>query len=89
MSSVNVNLSPYWKQYIDDKLHSGRYNNVSEIVREALRLMEEREQIRAAKLLDLRAAIDEGDTSGDPVPLDIHRIIAEAKAERQPQHKVS
>ena len=82
MSNVNVNLTPYLKQYIESKLGSGRYNNVSEVVREALRLMEERDQLRTAQLRDLRAAIDEGEHSGDAIPLDMERIIAEARQER-------
>ena len=43
MSNVNVNLTPYLEQYVEGKLASGRYNNVSEVVREALRQMEERD----------------------------------------------
>ena len=82
MSNVNVNLTPYLKQYVESKLGSGRYNNVSEVVREALRLMEERDQLRTAQLRDLRAAIDEGEHSGDAIPLDMERIIAEARQER-------
>jgi antitoxin ParD1/3/4 len=86
MSNINVNLTPYLKQFVEGKIESGRYNNVSEVIREALRLMEERDQVRAAKLRDLRAAIDEGENSGDAVPLDMERIIKEAQQERAARH---
>ncbi len=79
MSNINVNLTPYFKEFVEAKLGSGRYNNVSEVVREALRLMEERDQIHAAKL---RAAIDEGENGGDAIPLDMERITTETQQER-------
>ena len=80
---MNVNLTPRLRSFVEQKVNSGRYNNVSEVVREALRLMEERDQEREAKLRDLRAAIDEGVNSGPSQPLDIERIIGDAQAERE------
>ena len=82
MSNININLTPYLKQYVESKVKGGRYNNVSEVVREALRLLEEQDLLRAAKLRDLRAAIDEGERSGEAVPLDIERLITEARQAR-------
>jgi antitoxin ParD1/3/4 len=46
------------------KVKSGRYENASEVVRAALRTLERDEQEYEAKLIALRAAIDEGDASG-------------------------
>ena len=60
MSNVSVNLTPYLKEWAEAKVQSGRYNNVSEVVREAMRLLEHHEREREAKLRDLRAAIQEG-----------------------------
>jgi len=82
MSNVNVNLTPYLKQWVEEKITSGRYNNISEVIREALRLMEERDQIRAAKIRDLRAAIDEGERSGEAIPLDMEAIKRAGRARR-------
>lgn len=47
------------------KVTSGRYNSASEVVREALRLLEQQEKMRAAQLGELRGRIDEGLASLD------------------------
>ena len=47
---MNVSLTPELEQYVSAKVESGRYNSASEVVREALRLLEEQEQVRAARL---------------------------------------
>jgi antitoxin ParD1/3/4 len=46
------------------KIKTGRYENASEVVRAGLRNLEREEQEYEAKLVALRAAIDEGDASG-------------------------
>ena len=51
---LNVNLTPELEGLIRQKVSSGRYNSASEVVREALRLMEAEDQLRAAKLQQLR-----------------------------------
>jgi antitoxin ParD1/3/4 len=56
----NINLTEHFDRFVADQVASGRYSNASEIVREALRLMEEREQERQAKLKALRRAAKEG-----------------------------
>ena len=48
----------------------------------ALRLLEERDQLRAAKLHDLRAAMNEGERSGEALPLDMEAIKREGRARR-------
>ncbi len=50
---MNVSLTPQLVELIQQKVATGRYNNASEVVREALRLMEERDQEREARLRDL------------------------------------
>ena len=47
---MNVSLTPELEQYVSANVESGRYNSASEVVREALRLLEEQEQVRAARL---------------------------------------
>ncbi|MEO0332714.1 MAG: type II toxin-antitoxin system ParD family antitoxin [Bacteroidota bacterium] len=78
---MNVSLTPDLEQYVQNKVSSGRYQSSSEVVREALRLLEERDQERQHRLEILRAEIQEG-LKGPFEPLDMDDIIAEAKADR-------
>lgn len=59
-STINVSLSPLLEQWIAEQVASGWYNNASEVVRDGLRLLRERQEERNAKLRDLRVAIEEG-----------------------------
>jgi antitoxin ParD1/3/4 len=47
---MNVSLTPELEEFVRTKVESGRYNSASEVVREALRLLEEHESARAAQL---------------------------------------
>jgi antitoxin ParD1/3/4 len=64
MPTRNVNLTEELDSFVLSKVESGRYENASEVVRTALRLLEREEQEYEAKIAALRAAIDEGDASG-------------------------
>lgn len=57
---MNVNLTPQLEKLVNDKVQSGRYNSASEVVREALRLMEQKDEVRAIELQALRGRIDKG-----------------------------
>ena len=57
---MNVHLTPELEQLVHDKVESGRYNSASEVVREALRLMEQKDELRAIQLQELRNRIDKG-----------------------------
>lgn len=57
---------------------AGDYASTSEVVREALRLWENRREHRARDLEALRAAYRDGKASGAPRPLDTDRILREA-----------
>lgn len=63
-------IGNHFERFIKEQLKTGRYGSASEIVREALRLLEEREELRAARLQKLRAQIEEGLGSGPPLPAD-------------------
>jgi len=56
----NINLTEHLDHFVERQLSSGRYSNASEIVREALRLLEEQVQEREAKLKALRQAAKQG-----------------------------
>src|SRR5438105_108339 len=60
MPTRNVNLTEHFDRFIEAGITSGRFSNASEIVREGLRLLEEREKEDKAKLEWLRAAAKEG-----------------------------
>jgi antitoxin ParD1/3/4 len=57
---VNVKLTPELKELVQSKVQSGRYESASEVVREALRLMERRDEGRAAEIRELRKRMDKG-----------------------------
>ena len=57
---MNVSLTPELEQIIHTKVESGLYLSASEVVREALRLLEERDRMNAMKLEKLREDIQVG-----------------------------
>jgi antitoxin ParD1/3/4 len=64
MPRRNVNLTDELDRFALSKIESGRYENASEVIRAALRILERDEQEHEAGLTALRAAIDKGDGSG-------------------------
>jgi antitoxin ParD1/3/4 len=56
----NINLTEHFDRFVEHQVSSGRYSNASEIVREALRLLEEQQQEREAKLKAIRQAAKQG-----------------------------
>jgi antitoxin ParD1/3/4 len=80
---ANVNLGPVFESYIQQKVATGHYNNVSEVVREALRLLMQRDEEREARLAWLRQAINDGLAGGEGEPWEgAEAIIAQARARR-------
>jgi antitoxin ParD1/3/4 len=57
---MNVSLTPVLEKLIQKKVKSGAYNNASEVVREALRLLEEQDKIKDLKLQKLKAELQTG-----------------------------
>lgn len=57
---MNVSLTPKLKAFVDAKVSSGDYGNASEVMREALRLLQETERLQREKLELLRAALKTG-----------------------------
>jgi len=62
---MNVSLTPELEQLIHKKVESGLYLSASEVVREALRLLEERDRLNAIKLEELRKEIQIGVDQAD------------------------
>jgi len=76
---MNVSLSTTFEAYIQKQLDEGTYNNASEIIREALRLKMQQDEIYQTRLESLRAAIIQGEESGEATPFDMKDIIQDAK----------
>lgn len=57
---MNISLTPELTNYVKQKVATGRYHSTSEVVREALRLLEESDQLKAIKLDNLRSEIQKG-----------------------------
>jgi antitoxin ParD1/3/4 len=57
---MNVHLTAELEQLVQSKVKSGRYNSASEVIREALRLLEERDQLMELRKEAIRQKIDEG-----------------------------
>jgi len=84
---MNVSLTPELDRYITEKVTSGRYSSASEVVREALRLMEQRDQSHEAQLaafqhqiIDRLESLDQG-RFADPAAVR-RRIEQKSKAHK-------
>lgn len=76
---MNVSLTPQLEALVKKKVESGLYGSASEVMREALRLLDEHDRLRAMRLEELRAEIHKGMDSGEPTPLDIAAIKARGR----------
>jgi antitoxin ParD1/3/4 len=76
--ATSYSIGKHFEEFIAGLIAGGRYSTASEIIRDGLRLIEEREQRREAKLEWLRAAIQEGlDSPSEEV--DIKELIEDVK----------
>jgi antitoxin ParD1/3/4 len=86
---MNVSLTPELERFVSAKVETGRYNSASEVVREALRLLEEHDSARAAHLGEFNeeigrrlAALDRGETV-DPIKARA-RLQSKSEQRRKP-----
>ncbi len=75
-----ISLPEELANFVEDKVSTGRYGSSSEVVREALRLMEMTEQQEAEKLALLRLAWKKGIDSDDAGEIDFAALKQEARA---------
>jgi antitoxin ParD1/3/4 len=88
---MNVSLTPQLEQFVQTKVQSGRYNSASEVVREALRLLEDHEKARVAQLAEFNqelgrrlASLDRGERVD---PVEIRARLQKKSEERGPQRR--
>ena len=75
--ATNVHLTPELERFARDCVAEGRYNNVSEVVRSALRLLQEMEEQRRHFTATLIEAEAEADREGT---LTVNEVRAQAQA---------
>ena len=87
---MNVSLTPELEHFVQSKVQSGRYNSASEVVREALRLLEDHEKARVAQLAEFNeelgrrlASLDRGEQVS---PLQVRARIQKKSEERRKHH---
>lgn len=87
---MNVSLTPELEQFVQTKVQSGRYNSASEVVREALRLLEDHEKARAAQLAEFNqelgrrlASLDRGESVD---PAEVRTRLQRKSQERRKRH---
>jgi antitoxin ParD1/3/4 len=81
---TNVHLTAELERFAQNCVASGRFNNVSEVVRSGLRLLQDAEERRAAFVASLEAAVAEGERDGfltaDDVETDVQAAIDAVRA---------
>jgi antitoxin ParD1/3/4 len=73
--ATSYSIGEHFEGFIQSLLESGRYSTASEVMRDGLRMIEEREQCRNAKLEALRAEIQKGLDSGPAEEVDLDEWI--------------
>ena len=83
MATTSISLGEHWEIFIRNQVSSGRYGSASEVIRDALRTLEEKK----SKLEILRAHLSEGQAQAekgnfDPVNQSREEMLKEFKTER-------
>lgn len=75
---ASYSLGTHFENFVRRQVRSGRFASASEVVRAGLRLMEEREAERVARLEALKGEIEQGIGSGPDIPAE--EVFADARA---------
>lgn len=76
---MNISLTPHLEELVKSKIDSGLYNSASEVMLDALRLLDERDQLRKLRLDELRHEIQKGIDSGEATSLNMEEIKARGR----------
>lgn len=83
---MNVSLTPELEEFVNQKVESGKYQTASEVIRDGLRLLLEREELHQKKLNELRRdiaiGIEQAD-QGNVAPLSAKETLARVRKKRQ------
>ncbi len=79
MKNTSISLGNYFDQFVNSQISSGRYKNVSEVIRAGLRMLENEEN----KVIVLRNAIQEGLNSPVVENFDFDENLKRLKAEKR------
>lgn len=74
--NTSFSLDEHYSAFIEEEVTAGRYRSASDVVRTALRLLEDRE----TRLRALRQALTAGEQSGESTPFDFDDFIARKQA---------
>ena len=79
---MNIKLTPQLEELVRSKVASGLYTSASEVVREALRLMDEQDRLMEAKLEQLRSDVRRGLASGQSENWDAEALKRQGRTRR-------
>lgn len=74
--NTSFSLDEHFSDFIEGEVASGRYRSASDVVRAALRLLEDRE----TRLRALRQALIDGENSGDATPFDFSEFVTRMRS---------
>ena len=77
---MSAALTDYWRDFINQMIKSGRYNNRSEVIRAGLRSLEEQELEKEGREFDRVFA---GGRIGEPDEKTLKRVVARQKSHRK------
>ncbi len=84
---TNVHLTPELERFARECVTEGRYNNVSEVVRQGLRMLQEAEERRRAFTASLRAAEERAEREGwieaEDALAEMDRVIEELERDQR------
>jgi len=78
--NTSFSIGDHFGEFVAAQVEQGRYSSASDVVRAALRLLEEQE----AKLAALRAALVEGEQSGPSTPFDFEAFVIQKRNAHSP-----